>query len=375
MKRKIGVEWLAKQANVSIGTVDRALHARPGINDKTRDRIIGIARALEYRPNLAASVLARRRAHVRIGVCIPQKGHSFYDRVWDGIYDQARQYRDYRVDFIFRPLHRSAKPETEFQTILDSGVDGLILTPPDPMSTTSIIDAAEEKGTRILCLSSDSPSSKRSSAVCVEAGLSGLLAGEVMGKSVPAKSRVAIMTEWPQTEGLGKDVEAFSCSFSHYCPGGQVAEIAETRADTCDSFRKTSALLGRISDLSGIYANTLNCLPICKAVEVRAQRPALKLITTGLTREMVPYFEKLTIFASIDQGPYQQGLRAVSALVEHLSNDAPLFSIHISPSIVFRSNLNVCQEASRLQENKSARLSFLSPQILPALHARGVANS
>lgn len=375
MKRKIGVEWLAKQANVSIGTVDRALHARAGINPKTKERIIGIARAFKYRPNLAARALAKKRPHIRIAVCVPQEAHSFYGQIWDGIYDQAGKYHDYGVDFIFRPFPGFEKAEIEAKRILDSGLDGLILTPGDPASMTSIIDAAEDKGIRVLCLSSDAPSSKRSGAVCVEPRVSGLLAGEVIGKSVPAGSRVVLITERSPAKDLTKNAEAFSHSFTQYCAGGKVVEILEIASDPIESFRETLASLDRIPDLSGVYANTLSCLPICKAVARGPRHPAIKLVTTGLTREMIPYFEKLTIFASIHQAPYQQGLSAVSALVEHLSNDATLSSIHISPLIAFRSNLHLFRETGLLEQSNAASLSVVSRSVSPPFMPRAVTPS
>jgi hypothetical protein len=39
-----GIRWIAELANVSIGTVDRALHGRNGIKESTRHRILQIAR-------------------------------------------------------------------------------------------------------------------------------------------------------------------------------------------------------------------------------------------------------------------------------------------------------------------------------------------
>jgi len=41
--RKIGVRQIAKLADVSPGTVDRALHGRKGVTENTRKRILAIA--------------------------------------------------------------------------------------------------------------------------------------------------------------------------------------------------------------------------------------------------------------------------------------------------------------------------------------------
>ena len=52
MKRfsKITTTQLARICGVSQGTVDRALHNRGGINPKTRERILEIAKEYDYHP-------------------------------------------------------------------------------------------------------------------------------------------------------------------------------------------------------------------------------------------------------------------------------------------------------------------------------------
>ena len=90
MKNRVGIERIARRANVSIGTVDRALHGRRGINQKTRDRVLRVARELGYEPNLAARALSFGRFRKRICVCLPHESHYFYSRLWEGIYDEAR---------------------------------------------------------------------------------------------------------------------------------------------------------------------------------------------------------------------------------------------------------------------------------------------
>src|SRR5438874_13534759 len=90
-KPRRGIHLIAEMANVSIGTVDRALHGRGGIKESTRQRILQIARQISYTPNLAARALSIAKASARIGVCIPREIHFFYDQLWVGILDEARR--------------------------------------------------------------------------------------------------------------------------------------------------------------------------------------------------------------------------------------------------------------------------------------------
>ena len=58
--RNAGVKDIADALGLSIGTVDRALHNRPGINALTRQRVLSMAETIGYRPNLAARSWNRR---------------------------------------------------------------------------------------------------------------------------------------------------------------------------------------------------------------------------------------------------------------------------------------------------------------------------
>lgn len=346
MADKVGVHRVAALAKVSIGTVDRALHGRAGINADTRERVLRIARELGYEPNLAARALSKRRAHVSVGVCVPRELHFFYDQLWEGIYDEVRRSRDYGVDFVFRPLPELGAGEgEELKRLLKAGVQGIILTPGRPDTTTAIINQAERSGVRVVCVSTDAPASQRSSIVCVEPRLSGQLAGELMAGFLPQRARVAVVTGMLATENHARKCEGFSEAFTRFSGGGRVVEVIEGHEDEAESARKVDALLTRTPQLAGIYVNTVNCLPVCEALEARGRAGRVKLITTDLFREMVPHFDRGTICASIYQRPYQQGRNAVATLVEHLFQQTPLPAAnYLNPSLVLHSNLHLFRE-------------------------------
>src|SRR5687767_11879019 len=75
MKKKAqelyGVKEIARRANVSIGTVDRVIHNRSGVSEKTRNKINEIIKELNYQPNILASRLASKKIY-QIAVLIPQ---------------------------------------------------------------------------------------------------------------------------------------------------------------------------------------------------------------------------------------------------------------------------------------------------------------
>lgn len=68
---------LARLCGVSQGTVDRALHGRPGISVETRDRILAHAQEHGYRPNPAARELITGQSRI-VGAVIPSVNNIFF---------------------------------------------------------------------------------------------------------------------------------------------------------------------------------------------------------------------------------------------------------------------------------------------------------
>ena len=345
-KQRRGIHLIAELANVSIGTVDRALHGRDGINESTRERILQIARQISYTPNLAARALSVSKASFRIGVCIPREIHFFYDQLWSGVLDEARRAAQLGAQFVNRPVRALGEGDVKaFKELVRSGVNGIILTAGNPQRLTPLIDDAEERGIRVVCVSTDAPESRRSSIVCVEPWLNGRLAGELMGKFVPPGSRVAVVAGMLNTEDHRKKSGGFSEAFPQQCPGGKIASVIEGHEDEDESFQKTFDLLGHDPILAGLYVNTVNCLPVCRALGARGLAGKTKLITTDLFAEMSPYFKKGTITASIYQQPHRQGQMAVRLMVDNLTSKVPFPpTVHLSPGVVMSSNLHLFRE-------------------------------
>jgi LacI family transcriptional regulator len=232
-----------------------------------------------------------------------------------------------------------------FKDLAESGVNGIILTAGNPKGLKPLIDEAEEKGIRVVCVSTDAPESRRSSIVCVEPRLNGCLAGELMGKFVPPGSNVAVVAGMLDTEDHRKKTDGFSEAFPQHCAGGKIFTVIEGHEDEDESFQKTFDLLTRAPNLAGLYVNTVNCLPVCRALGAHGLAGKVKLITTDLFAEMAPYFHKGFITASIYQQPHRQGQMAVRLMADHLTNKSPFpETVHLSPGVVMSSNLNLFRE-------------------------------
>jgi LacI family transcriptional regulator len=89
-EERITIRMLAEASGVSIGTVSRALNGYADVNPETRERIVRLARELDYTPAAAARSLKTQRSHV-IGVFLdtgeghPDLQHPFFHEVLVGL--------------------------------------------------------------------------------------------------------------------------------------------------------------------------------------------------------------------------------------------------------------------------------------------------
>ncbi len=114
---------IARICGVSQGTVDRALHNRPGISPATRDRILSVAREYAYVPSVKGRQQGGRS--MLIGVVIYDLYNEFFSKLAMSLVN-CFQTVGYSVVFLF-----SDKKIEEERAAIDYfnfiGVDGIVL--------------------------------------------------------------------------------------------------------------------------------------------------------------------------------------------------------------------------------------------------------
>ncbi|MGA2986249.1 MAG: substrate-binding domain-containing protein [Terriglobia bacterium] len=354
--KRININDIARLAHVSRGTVDRALHGRGDISEKTRKLIVQIASERRYKPHLAARMLVMGRAPLSIGVCIPREIRFFFDQVRDGILQEACHFESVGINTIYRPFERYGKGELDrIEEMLKRDIKALIMAPGFDRSLGALIDEAEKRNIRVVCVAGDVAGCQRSTAVCSDPELNGRCAAELMGKFIRSAARVVIFTGMLQHEIHYREVRSFSEAFEQFSHGGRVIEVIENHESEEEALEKCTSLLKRERHIDGMYISTVNCLPVCAALDAAGLAERVKLVTTDLFPDMVPWFERGTILASVYQRPYMQGQTAVRLIVDHLVSGLPFPpACYLNPLVALRSNLCMFREVSHEKDTEGA---------------------
>ncbi len=125
MKRKITLKQIAKELDVSISTVSKALRNSIEISEDTREKVQAFAKLYNYRPNNIALSLKNRKTKT-IGVIIPEIVHHFFSKVIQGIELVANK-RGYNV-IVGLSNESFAKEVINMQMLANGSIDGFILS-------------------------------------------------------------------------------------------------------------------------------------------------------------------------------------------------------------------------------------------------------
>jgi len=125
MKETVTVKTLAKELNISIATVSKALNDSYEISLETKQKVWDLAKKLKYERNPSASNLRSHKTKT-IAVIIPEIANNFFSLAINGIEEIARK-RDYHV--LIYQTHENSEIEIAFTDSLLSGrVDGILIS-------------------------------------------------------------------------------------------------------------------------------------------------------------------------------------------------------------------------------------------------------
>jgi LacI family transcriptional regulator len=121
----VDLKRLAKELNLAVSTVSRALRDSYEISAETKQRVFELARKLNYVPNPYASSLRKHKSKT-IAVVIPEIANNFFALAINGI-ESIAQEKGYHV--LIYLTHEQYSREVSISRHLQSGrVDGLLVS-------------------------------------------------------------------------------------------------------------------------------------------------------------------------------------------------------------------------------------------------------
>jgi LacI family transcriptional regulator len=338
--RRATVHDVARTAGVSLATVDRVLNARPGVRRETAEKVENAIKALDFRRDLSASLLARAR-DLRIAFLIPDGSNAFMQSLTDAIGRRMKATRNERLTL--SPAQYHALDPSALVARLDA-LDGrvadcAVIVAPDDPAVIRAVDAATRRGVAIITLVSDLPGSARRHFIGIDNQAAGRSAASLLGRFCP-DGEVGVIAGSLALRDHRERFEGFAGVVGREFGRLRLVGPLEGYDDDAATEAATLKLLDSHPDLAGIYNLGAGNAGLVAALGRTHRAGNVRVVAHELTDTTRDGLRAGTLDVVLDQNPDGEIRAAIAAARQvALSPGAEIHSEPIEIGIFLRDNL------------------------------------
>lgn len=177
------VNDIAREAGVSLATVDRVLNDRPGVRARTVAAVQDAIRRIGYVRDVAAANLARQRDY-RLAVVLPDTDSQFIGTLLEALAEAGRASAPLRTDVVLRrfPSEDPHALAAILAALPEAGVLGVALMAPETPMVRDAIRSLRHNGLSVVALVSDLPNTERDHFIGIDNRAAGRTAAVLTGR-------------------------------------------------------------------------------------------------------------------------------------------------------------------------------------------------
>lgn len=348
---RITVKEIARLAGVSIGTVDRVLHARGGVSAETKERVDEIIVSLGYEPNLLARQLSLNRTYAfRAMLPRADQDSGYWSLCLAGLRRAERDLAPYgaklRIDEFDR-YDRAAYRRLLDDIVADPG-DGLLIAPVLPeelLPALCRIGEGRAAGGPVpyVFLDRDAPGAAPVAAIGQDAFRGGYLAGRIMSHLARESGLLLAVSAHAGDRHIRQRIEGFESFFR----GTRAIEVAECpeleRAEECDRFLKRF-FDGR-PDVAGVLVANSSGHLVGEWLASRGEKEGCAVLSWDLVPANARALRDGRLDCVVSQRPAEQAREAVDRLFKAVVRGQPDSAPASIPlEIYFKENIPAMDE-------------------------------
>lgn len=339
-----GVKEIARRADVSLATVDRVIHKRPGVSARTRDKINKIIKELDYQPNLLARQLASGKTW-RLATLIPKVSTetAYWEAPLNGILQAETEIRQFgiQVEKYFFDQNDKTSFVKQTELILKSGVDGILLAPSFIEESIRFTGICQKQKIPYVFINSDIPDRDSLCYIGPHLYRSGYLAAHLVSYLVTAKSKILVLNisrEIGFNHHILRKEEGFRTYFRDNGKSNEIMTIEIRNADHSSVKKSLAPMLEKHPDIGVIFVTNSKVAVVAHYLESIGKGNVL-LIGYDFIEDNIACLKNGSVDFLICQKPQEQGYRGVMTLYQHLAMGAtPEKVYHMPIDILTREN-------------------------------------
>ncbi len=316
------IKEIALLAGVSRGTVDRVLNNRGSVDPKKAKKVLEIARALEYTPNLAGKTLAAKKKQLKFGYILfgSTSSNPFFEDVVRAIKNRADEMAGIGVTVEIRFVTID-KPELQaacIDELVAEGIDGLAITPINHPLVAEKLKALADSGFPVITANTDIPDCGRLAYVGSDYYKSGETAAGLMNLITCGKANIGIIIGSPLVLCHSERLAGFTHYVEKAFAGLKVLAKAVNNDDDIDSYRVTRDMLDNNPEIDSLFLAAAGVLGACRAVKDLGLAGKLAIVCFDVVPSTRDLILEGVISAAIGQQPARQGAQPLDLLFDRL---------------------------------------------------------
>ncbi|MCQ2268092.1 MAG: LacI family DNA-binding transcriptional regulator [Bacteroidaceae bacterium] len=160
LQGRVRIKDIAEQAGVSVGTVDRVLHGRPNVSEKSRKKVEEVLKQIDYQPNMYASALASNKRYKFFCMLPQHKPGEYWSEIEQGINRAQRAYNDFNITvnlFYYDPFNPESFKASSREMLKNGTPDGVIISPSMKEATSELTEKLDEMDIPFVFIDSNIP--------------------------------------------------------------------------------------------------------------------------------------------------------------------------------------------------------------------------
>lgn len=320
MNEKIRIKDIAKQAGVSVGTVDRVLHKRPNVSPSAREKVEKALEEMNYQPNMYASALAYNKSYT-FYLLIPKHESEAY---WEEIEEGARKAMETRRDFhigvkiLYYERFNTDSFKSVYQSILDSEPDGVVIVPSDLETTRLFTDTLHDRSIPFILLDSFMPDLKPLSFFGQDSFASGYFAAKMLMLIANKESEIMMLKLTKDGKVISKQQANREVGFRHYMRDHfPNIEIIDVELPIDGTHKQYNMLL---ESYFSAHPHTHHCITLGSKAHIvgdfllKTNRRDIQIMGYDMVAKNAQCLRQGSISFLIAQHAYQQGFSCVDSL-------------------------------------------------------------
>jgi LacI family transcriptional regulator len=335
------LEDVAREAGVSLATVDRVVNGRIGVHARTIERVNAAIKQLGFLPDPHASRLARGRDY-DFRIILPKGENEFMRALGEEFSATRERQLQERVRLSIQHVDTfDGEALAAALERLPGGIDGVAVVALDHPAVTEAINALADAGVVVLTLVSDVPNSRRAHYVGIDNFAAGRTAASLIGRFVgPRKGKVGMIAG---SLALRDHVErqfGFEQILSREYSNLDVLPVREARDENARVEAVSRSLLQDHPDLVAIYNAGGGQAGVIAALEATNRVGDVIFVAHELTASTRRHLVRGTVDAIINQDAGHMA-RSAARILTALREGRPIVpgQEHIRIDIFIRDNM------------------------------------